>query len=154
MALLRGPSKPLSRWGVYDLEWRPSRLREKDPSAAVRIVGTIATDGAFRSFDTLAAGVEYMLSASDRMWWFAHAGGLYDIVFLARYIAKCTNYRVEAAFSGSSAVAFSVSRPGSLAAKTIVAEIASRALTFTRPIASSPTPPRTAPVAIATRSSP
>lgn len=95
------PAK-LRDFSVYDLEWIPHTLE-------VRVVGTY--DGEeYRAF-TGSRGVEdflnFALSQDNRgRWFYAHAGGLYDVQFILNYLIqhKSEEYEIDAKFSGSSAI--------------------------------------------------
>lgn len=82
---------------VYDLEWVPKTL-------AVRMVGCY--DGQrFRWYKT----IEDFLSAemnpqNSGKWFYAHAGGLYDVQFVLESVIANKSYSAEVGFSGSSAV--------------------------------------------------
>lgn len=86
-------------FSVYDLEWIPHTLE-------VRVIGTY--DGEqYRSFYEMGDFLNFALSTSNRgRWFYAHAGGLYDVQFVLDYILKhkMGEYEVDAKFSGSSAI--------------------------------------------------
>lgn len=98
--------KPLGTWGVYDLEWNRETL-------AVTHAG-MRDESGYRCHRTIKALVDDALECGGH--WFAHAGGLYDIVHvLPHVISERPNARVEAAFSASTAVLVRVEENGKTA---------------------------------------
>lgn len=88
---------------VYDLEWVPGTLQ-------TRVVGCY--DGnRYRWYRTVQAFLDNELTKKNRgKWFYAHAGGLADVQFLLPRFYECDSYQVEASFSGSSAIALTVTR--------------------------------------------
>jgi hypothetical protein len=86
---------------VYDLEWVPETYE-------LRLAGYY--DGKeYRSFLTIEALLNFMLHPDRKdVWNFAHAGGLADMHFLLEKILEKPNIRLEASFSGSSAIVVKV----------------------------------------------
>jgi len=86
-------------FATYDLEWIPHALE-------IRCIGTY--DGeSYRAFTDMGAFLDYALSSDRRgKWYYAHAGGLYDIQFVFDYIFqhRREEYEIDAKFSGSSAI--------------------------------------------------
>jgi len=88
---------------TYDLEWIPKLMR-------VRLAGVFdgKTYRGYRSVD------EFLLSelthANRGKWFYAHAGGLADFQFLLERMLLTRGYRVNASFSGSSAIIVHVTR--------------------------------------------
>lgn len=81
-------------FGVYDLEWHRETL--KVTHAGVR-------DGSgYRCHRTMEDMLQDCLTCGG--WWFAHAGGSYDIVQLFPQILSHRDWQVTAAFSGVAAV--------------------------------------------------
>lgn len=101
---IRRPVK-LRDFSVYDLEWIPHTLE-------LRVIGTY--DGEeYRSFFTLDDFLSFALSSRNRgRWFYAHAGGLFDVQFILDHlIRKMTKeYEIDAKFSGSSAIIVKVRR--------------------------------------------
>jgi hypothetical protein len=92
-------------FAVYDLEWIPHALE-------VRCIGTY--DGeSYHAFTDMGAFLDYALSSERRgKWYYAHAGGLYDIQFVFDYIFqhRRDEYEIDAKFSGSSAIIVKIRR--------------------------------------------
>ena len=88
---------------VYDLEWIPVSLK-------LRMCGFY--DGRrYHAYSTVAGLMNRLLSKENRgAYIYAHAGGLADMLFLLEHLGKTSEYRVEASFSGSSAVVVRVSK--------------------------------------------
>lgn len=89
---------------VYDLEWVPHTL-------IPRIVGVY--DGkSYRFYRTVKAFLEGELTHSNRnKWFYAHAGGLYDVTFILDAMQSFgSEFSHHSNFSGSSAVMVHVTR--------------------------------------------
>jgi len=98
--------KPLGRWGVYDLEWHRETL-------AVTHAG-MRDESGFRCHRTLRELVDDALESGGH--WFAHAGGLYDIVqVLSHVIDERPEARCEVAFANSTAVLVRLEEDGKTA---------------------------------------
>lgn len=104
-------------FSTYDLEWTPGHSPEKSAALGldplqVRVVGCF--DGQrYTPFRTLGEFVEAQLRPENHgRWYFAHAGGLYDIQFVFEWLIKnaLEEYEVNAAMVGSSAIIVRVSR--------------------------------------------
>ena len=98
----------LRRFSTYDLEWIPGSLE-------VRLVGVF--DGnEYTSYTSVRAFLQHELTFSSRgRWFYAHAGGLADLQFVLNEIDKINKespgfYKVNASFSGSSAIIAKISR--------------------------------------------
>lgn len=89
---------------VYDLEWVPGTLQ-------LRVVGVYCRQRGYRYYTSIEAFVSNELTNKNRgKWFYAHAGGLADFQFLLEHMAVRTEYRLKAAFSGSSAIIVHVTR--------------------------------------------
>lgn len=95
----------LRDFSVYDLEWIPHTLE-------LRVVGTY--DGhEYRSFLKLEDFLNFALSSRNRgRWFYAHAGGLFDVQFILDHLIRkmSKEYEIDAKFSGSSAIIVKVRR--------------------------------------------
>lgn len=103
LTVLRSPRK-LRRFVTYDLEWVPGTYQ-------VRVVGCY--DGEryrhYRSVDAFLAAE--MTDKNRGTWFYAHAGGLADVQFVFEAImARHREYKIDASFSGSSAIICHVSK--------------------------------------------
>ena len=90
----RAVAKELGPFGVYDLEWHRESL--KVTHAGVR------DESGYRCHRTMEDMLQDCLTCGG--WWFAHAGGSYDIVQLFPQILSHRDWQVTAAFSGVAAV--------------------------------------------------
>lgn len=102
--LRRRTSQPKERvFSTYDLEWTPHTLD-------VRICGYY--DGeTYRHTHSLGAFLDQILTPeNEKRWFYAHAGGLYDLTFLLDRISKNRRYKVKGAFSGSALIVAEVSK--------------------------------------------
>lgn len=89
---------------VYDLEWIPGTLQ-------LRLVGVYCRERGYRYYTSIEAFVACELTHKNRgKWFYAHAGGLADFQFLLEHMATRREYRLKAAFSGSSAIIVHVTR--------------------------------------------
>lgn len=89
---------------VYDLEWYPGTLQ-------LRLVGVYCRNRGYRYYTSIEAFVSGELTHKNRgKWFYAHAGGLADFQFLLEHMAIRTEFRLSAAFSGSSAIIVHVTR--------------------------------------------
>lgn len=90
-------------YATYDLEWVPDTY-------ALRLAGMY--DGSsYKSFIDIESFLAHALTHKYRGWWFyAHAGGLYDIQWVFEVLLKHPSYSVDASFSGSSAIIVHVKR--------------------------------------------
>lgn len=109
--VLRGlTSKPATRRIIaYDLEWYPRKPRiPKELWLKLRLVGVF--DGEeYRTYTSVSAFLcEEMTPENSGAWFYAHAGGLADILFLLP-ILRDSRYQVEMSFSGSSAIIVRIS---------------------------------------------
>lgn len=92
------------RIGVWDLEWYPYTLR---PRIGVLVDG-INKPFATESLDEL---VDRMLSKEAAgTWWFAHAGGSYDMLFILELLRKRSDLTVSLNYSGAAIVRAEVKR--------------------------------------------
>lgn len=91
---------------VYDLEWLPGTYKNGLP---LRIVGAYDERG-YRSFQTAEAFLDWALTqANNGRRFYAHAGGLADILFLLQhFIAR--DYECSGVSSGSSLIILVVKR--------------------------------------------
>lgn len=89
---------------VYDLEWVPGTLQ-------LRLVGVYCRERGYRYYTSIEDFVSAELTNRNRgKWFYAHAGGLADFQFLLEHMAIRKEYRLKAAFSGSSAIIVHVTR--------------------------------------------
>ena len=107
------PRQPRT-FSTYDLEWargeeqwRGSRL-VKVPR--VTLVGVY--DGKrYQAYRTVDAFLNDQLTKRNHgRWFYAHAGGLADMLFVLQALSSKQDYRIEASFSGSSAIIVHVIR--------------------------------------------
>lgn len=113
MAITRPKSIAPKVWAVYDLEWHPDSARLL--MASVRDESGHTTWGKRgEKPDNIVKGFLEHVTAPEHegRWLFAHAGGLTDVNFLIAWIVRNTDWKVEAGFSGSSAVSVTVWREG------------------------------------------
>ena len=84
------------RFATYDLEWHPSTLE-------LRLIG--AYDGRhYRSWERVDEFLASILTPqSHGRWYYAHAGGSYDLMFLLDTLID-KGYRLSGAFSGSAII--------------------------------------------------
>lgn len=103
LARIAEPKRRYRDFLTYDLEWYPENMK-------LRMVGVY--DGKrYRYYLTVNDFLEHELTTRNAgKWFYAHAGGLYDIQFILEYLAKNPAYEVSAAFSGSSAIIVRVKR--------------------------------------------
>ncbi len=87
---------------VYDLEWIPGKFNAG--RMPVRLVGVF--DGnKYRVYTTVEDFLLAELTGKNRgKWFYAHAGGLADFQFILHAILHQKGYKIEASFSGSSAI--------------------------------------------------
>lgn len=89
---------------VYDLEWIPGTLQ-------IRLVGVYCRNRGYRYYTSIEDFVAAELTHKNRgKWFYAHAGGLADFQFLLEHMATRQEFRLKAAFSGSSAIIVHVAR--------------------------------------------
>lgn len=106
LAPITGDRK-IRRFLTYDLEWIPGTLE-------IRIVGVY--DGQeYKCYSSIEGFLNAYCTSSYRgAWFYAHAGGLADVQFVLKAIVDAVkrgvNYRVSAAFSGSSAIIVKITR--------------------------------------------
>lgn len=104
---LRPETRPVRtrKFSAYDLEWTPHDL-------SLRLIGCYDERG-YRSYERV---VDYLNSeftaANHGRWYYAHAGGLYDIRFILFDLIERANgkVRVYASFAGSSAIIVKVEK--------------------------------------------
>lgn len=88
---------------VYDMEWIPGTLE-------IRLIG-VYDGNRYRYYTTIEQFVANELTNKNRgKWFYAHAGGLADFQFLLEHMSTRTEFRLEASFSGSSAIIVKVHR--------------------------------------------
>lgn len=95
------------QFSVYDLEWYPHTLE-------LRLIGVYDEKG-YRSYQAVSDFLNAELTYESRgRWFYAHAGGLFDLRFILEYLAdelpRKPWLRVKAAFSGSSAIIVTIQR--------------------------------------------
>lgn len=98
---LRPEKRPVRvrKFSTYDLEWTPHDLK-------LRLVGCFDERG-YRSYDNVVDFLNGELTPENHgRWFYAHAGGLYDIRFVLHDLITRANakVRVSASFAGSSAI--------------------------------------------------
>jgi hypothetical protein len=100
--------KPLERWGVYDLEWVEKRINpDADPRTIKITHAGMRDESGYRCHRTVSELVNDALDSGG--WWFAHSGGLYDIVPIMAHLAmERPELEVKAAFANSSAIVVKV----------------------------------------------
>lgn len=106
--------REVRRFVVYDLEWKAGAWQELDEQA-VR-VPQISMAGIFdgkayrwyRSIDSFLNGE--LTQRNHGLWFYAHAGGLADMLFVLQRVIQHGSYEVKAAFSGSSAIIVHIKR--------------------------------------------
>jgi hypothetical protein len=88
---------------VYDLEWIPE-------TSKLTLAGFY--DGeTYKAYKSMAGLLNRMLSRENRgTYIYAHAGGLFDMLWVLEELMKNDHYLVEASFSGSSAVVVRIRR--------------------------------------------
>lgn len=101
---------------AFDLEWRKG---EKGPSPAfncdvwypeVRCAG-IHDGTEYRLYRTVNEFLEAELRGHNAgKWFYAHAGGLADMMFIMERLIAHPDYRIDCSFSGSSAIIVNVTR--------------------------------------------
>lgn len=87
------------KFSSYDLEWTPHDL-------SLRLIGCYDERG-YRSYEKVVDFLNAELTAENhKRWFYAHAGGLYDIRFVLHDLILRANVkvRVSASFAGSSAI--------------------------------------------------
>lgn len=109
----------IRRFAVYDLEWAPGREAKLRSNVTVRRpevrLAGIYDGKQYRYYRTIAEFLNSELTpANNGMWFYAHAGGLADMLFLYQTLLE-KSYRdplfvVEASFSGSSAIIVKVKK--------------------------------------------
>ena len=93
----------IRRISVYDMEWVPGTLE-------MRLVG-LYDGNTYRSYLTVESFLRVVLTSANRgRWFFAHAGGLYDVQFILDCLVASGRYQVQAKFSGSSAIMVDVAQ--------------------------------------------
>jgi len=106
--------REMRRFSTFDLEWsRGSESVLKDrlvKEPQVTLVGVY--DGKdYRCFRSVNAFLSAELTkANHGRWYYAHAGGLSDMLFVLQRVMQNPAYTVEASFSGSSAIIVHVRR--------------------------------------------
>lgn len=112
---IRTPPKG-RRFLAYDLEWIPADGRKAKAMGfrpyEVRLAGVF--DGeSFRAYSTVGAFLAGELTRENRgAWFYAHAGGSFDMIFLLEYLMAQAEhpYSVKCIFKGSAAVIVEFSR--------------------------------------------
>ncbi len=102
-------SKPRKRsFLTYDLEWEPHTLK-------LRLIGVYDGNARkkYRSYRDVPSFLNAELTRQNRnRWFYAHAGGLYDLRFILWWLADNPKpwIKVEANFSGSSAIIVKITK--------------------------------------------
>lgn len=85
------------RFLVYDLEWVPVTL-------TLRLAG-LYDGNRYQCFHTIDDLMSAMFTRDNRgMWFYAHAGGLYDIQWILHRLKSWRGFKIQASFSSSSAI--------------------------------------------------
>lgn len=102
-------NRVLRTYLTYDLEWIPGKF-SPEGKMPVRLVGVF--DGErYRHYSTIIDFLCGELTSKNRgKWFYAHAGGLADFQFILHELLKRTDVKVNASFSGSSAIIVHVRR--------------------------------------------
>lgn len=98
------------RIGVYDLEWVPGDLKKahahRMKALELRLAGFF--DGErYSRFSTIPEMLRFMCTPKRSGWWFfAHAGGLADLVYVLQYLVDNPRegLTIRCSFSGSAAI--------------------------------------------------
>lgn len=94
------------RFSTYDFEWsaKPEPGSTDLRRLKLRVAGVF--DGQnYRCFRTIEEFLNAILVRENNgRWFYAHAGGLADMVFVLQKLVESRRYRVSASFSGSSAI--------------------------------------------------
>jgi hypothetical protein len=92
------------RFSTYDFEWVPKTMK-------IRVCGVYDDVDGYRAYTTVPEFLDAEMNSDSRgRWFYAHAGGLADMIFVLHELAKREGYEVKAAFSGSSAIIVNVKR--------------------------------------------
>lgn len=99
----------IRKYLVYDLEWVPGKF-SKSGHMPVRMAGVY--DGeTYRWYTSVYDFLNGELTHKNNgKWFYAHAGGLADFQFLLHDLLQRNGYKIEASFSGSSAIIVHVKR--------------------------------------------
>jgi len=95
---------------TFDLEWKKGERKGNVYFPRVSLTGVY--DGEkYRHYYAVADFLDGELTHKNRgKWFYAHAGGLADMIFVLEELLKNPSYQVDASFSGSSAIIVRVSR--------------------------------------------
>lgn len=104
---------------TYDLEWAKGnpvvtykdgkKVTEYKPR--VRMAGVYCQKRGYRWYKTIEDFLNAELTHKNRgKWFYAHAGGLADMLFVMEYLADNPAFHVQASFSGSSAIIVHIRR--------------------------------------------
>lgn len=102
------------RFSTYDLEWARGEEEWKGSKLVkvpkVTLVGVY--DGKrYQAYRTVESFLNDQLTKRNHgRWFYAHAGGLADMLFVLQALSTRSEYRIEASFSGSSAIIVHVIR--------------------------------------------
>jgi len=109
MITVQKTSRVVRNYLVYDLEWVPGKF-SKSGNMPVRMAGVY--DGeTYRWYTSVEQFLNNELTSKNRgKWFYAHAGGLADFQFLLHDLLHRNGYKIEASFSGSSAIIVHVKR--------------------------------------------
>lgn len=104
MAITRITNKRRARRFIaYDMEWNPHNYK-------TRLVGAYSGDE-YREYKDVRTFLDDQLTTANAgKWFYAHAGGLADIQFVFAELWNDKRYRIDAAFSGSSAIIVHIRR--------------------------------------------
>jgi hypothetical protein len=107
--------RTLRNFSTYDLEWSKGSEVVQEGCLVrvpkVTLVGVYDLKKGYRHYRTINAFLDGELTkANSGRWYYAHAGGLSDMLFVLQMLVRNAAYSIEASFSGSSAIIVSVTR--------------------------------------------
>lgn len=106
--------RQMRKFSTYDLEWsRGSEALSRNRLVKQPVVTLVGVyDGEqYHCYRTVEAFLNAQLTKRNHgRWFYAHAGGLADMLFVLQALTQRPEYVVEASFSGSSAIIVSVRR--------------------------------------------
>lgn len=99
---------------TYDLEWAKGQWERDHRGMYQRPKLTLCGVYDGRKYRAYKTVLDFFNGEFTRRnagkWFYAHAGGLADSVFLLEFLADCDDYEVSASFSGSSAIIIRIKR--------------------------------------------
>lgn len=95
---------------TFDLEWAKGERYGNHWHPKVTLAG-VYDGNRYRYYYTIREFLEGELTHKNRgKWFYAHAGGLADMIFVLEILLKNPSYQVDASFSGSSAIIVRIKR--------------------------------------------